>query len=167
MVFSEIHLKFLNRIGIQIILKTQLFSWKQITFHILENFIFFSALVFIGNRCLHNLSNLVAFIEGFSLLLTGILTTAKNLGFIVHKNTFSELNEEIKELSMKVKKDVLKLRIIKINEFVHFIVRLYYICVCITGIYFIFLPTYTFLLQKYFLKSDLKNLRRDVPMYSQ
>lgn len=165
MVVTDFHIKYLNRIQISFHNEKQLYSPKQLVVHFIENLFFFSTMIFIGNHCLHNLSNLNAFIEGFSVFLTGVLTITKSLSFTLKKTSLFELNKKITNMSLRADKKS-QSQLLKINKIINSIVQLYYFCVCLTGAYFLILPTYSFLWQSYIVKPNTTILR-EVPMFAQ
>lgn len=122
-------------------------------------------LIFCGNYCFHKISNLNDFIEGLSVFLTAALSTAKAVTFTVKKTSFFKLNEKVDEMSMKASGRS-KIKLLKINKIIDKIVQLYYFCVCLTGTYFIILPTYEFLWKVYVVKLN-ETVVREVPMFAQ
>lgn len=164
MVVSDLHIKFLNRIKISFKEKETLFTSNQIIVHVIENAAFLTALFFFINYCFHHSSNLYTFTEGFSVFLTGFLSTAKNISFTLRKRSFFELNESIKRMSLKVTSSS-KEKLENINQFTNKIVQLYYTLVCLTSVFFMCLPTYTFLWATYVSKSNATVIR-EVPLYA-
>lgn len=165
MVVSDLHIKFLKRINISFQDERHLFSLEQKGVLLIELFVLILATFFNGNYCLQNVSNLNAFIEGFSVFLTAILSTAKAFSFTSKKASFFKLNEKINEMSRNVGGNS-KEKLVRINEIIKSIVQLYYFCVCLTGVYFILLPTYSFLWEVYVVRTN-ETVVREVPMFAQ
>lgn len=165
MVVSDLHMKFLKRIKISFQDEGHLFALEQKVTLFIEHTTFILAVIFNGNYCLQNMSNLNAFTEGLSVFLTGILSTAKALSFTWKKTSFFKLNEKINEMSRKAGGKS-KEKLLRINEIIKSIVKIYYFCVCLTGVYFILLPTYSFLWEVYVVKTN-GTVIREVPMFAQ
>lgn len=164
MVISELHCQILNRIKIDIDSKNNLYSRKQILLHYFQLFMVFCSMIFLGNFIWYHRFNVVLFTEGLSVFLTGILTLTKYISFFKKKRQFFDLNEQIKHLTSKVTDLNKRNRILKSNRLIVNIVRIYYISFCAMCTYYILLPNYTYIYEKYVVKPNA-TIVRVVPVF--
>lgn len=165
MSFPDLHIKLLSRIEIVFKNKEDLHSSRQMMIHFIHISVFCISTFFIGNFCYRNVTNLTAFTEGSSMFLTGVLSVVKLTSFTFKKSNFLDLHERIKDMYLTANGDSKK-KLEKINKLISKIIQIYYTLACITCVFFMTLPTYSFLWTRYVVKPNVTIVRK-VPINAQ